>query len=1066
MKLKLLFFFLLITTITNAQIYVDKDATGTADGSSWANAFTDLKTALSNVKNGSNIWVADGVYSPGTNKTDAFILNKANVTIYGGFNGTETQLSQRDFNQFKTILSGDVNNDDTGVAYFGVNRSDNNYTVVRVESNLCTVDGVTITAGHADGSGGSLTNQGSAIFINRDSFTIRNTKITKNVVSGSGVVRMLDRQGFLKVENSIFEENFGNGGVNIYTRALGGNLEVSIINSLFTNNTLEAASGSGDKGLFWFRQDVFATQNITIINSTFANNKNKTKAGTASIINVNKNGNGSINVKVFNAIFWGNKTSDNNVLRAVGNDQAGFNAANSYQIETTITEDGLANLTHNGTTIINVNNSSDNPLFKSATDFTLQGNSIALNVGDNSKTPTDLQTDLLGNMRIQANKVDLGCYESSSTIKNAPFNVTYVDKNATGNNDGSSWANALTDFQTALTNTDDTKIIWVAKGVYKPTIGGGGRFNKFTINKDFTTIYGGFAGTEKDPSERNIAANPTIISGDVNDDDTGTDFSGVNRTDNLYQLFVIETYNVTIDGFTLASGTADVNSGTGLNPRGEGAAVTIIPRNWNIKINFTLRNSIVEKNLCKRGGVIRVIDKLGNINIENTIFRNNLAEFGTVLYTRAHVDTNGRLFTKITNSLFESNKLAKTSGIAGGGIMYFRGAQISKQIVTIANSTFVDNDNASSGKLNATLINTESGIEVKAYNSIFWNNKNANNQILKTVGNDLTTGSAIFTASNSLADDATFDTSTGTGNINSDPLFTSTTDFTLQATSPAINAGDNSKVPSNTLLDLAGETRIFGAAVDMGAYESKVVGVAKRTLVITSTNGSVTSNPNPVNGTYNDGALVTLTATPDTGYQFDGFRDDDTGANLALNSGNSLSTSITMNSDKNITANFIKIQRKLTIISMNGTVVATTTPVNTNKSGDYDDGTIVTLTATPDANFAFVNWSGDIKGKSTTITVTMDADKTVTANFSSTLSINDDILSKNALKLYPNPTNNFINISTDKVIRTVSIYNILGRKVMETSKSKIDVSNLKAGIYLLSLETEEGKRSTKKFMKK
>jgi uncharacterized repeat protein (TIGR02543 family) len=50
--------------------------------------------------------------------------------------------------------------------------------------------------------------------------------------------------------------------------------------------------------------------------------------------------------------------------------------------------------------------------------------------------------------------------------------------------------------------------------------------------------------------------------------------------------------------------------------------------------------------------------------------------------------------------------------------------------------------------------------------------------------------------------------------------------------------------------------------------------------------------------------------------------------------------------------------------------------------GVYDDGTVVTLTAVPDSGWQFDNWSGDLSGSANPTTITMDANKTVTANFS------------------------------------------------------------------------------------
>ncbi len=48
----------------------------------------------------------------------------------------------------------------------------------------------------------------------------------------------------------------------------------------------------------------------------------------------------------------------------------------------------------------------------------------------------------------------------------------------------------------------------------------------------------------------------------------------------------------------------------------------------------------------------------------------------------------------------------------------------------------------------------------------------------------------------------------------------------------------------------------------------------------------------------------------------------------------------------------------------------------------FEENEIVTLTATPDAGYSFDGWSGDLSGTSNPVTITMDADKTVTASFS------------------------------------------------------------------------------------
>ncbi len=82
------------TTLAQGIIYVDHTATGSNNGSNWENAFTDLQDALSAAVTGDEIWVADGVYKPGSPRTNSFAL-KSGVALYGGFAGGETSRSIR-----------------------------------------------------------------------------------------------------------------------------------------------------------------------------------------------------------------------------------------------------------------------------------------------------------------------------------------------------------------------------------------------------------------------------------------------------------------------------------------------------------------------------------------------------------------------------------------------------------------------------------------------------------------------------------------------------------------------------------------------------------------------------------------------------------------------------------------------------------------------------------------------------------------------------------------------------------------------------------------------------------
>lgn len=110
----------------------------------------------------------------------------------------------------------------------------------------------------------------------------------------------------------------------------------------------------------------------------------------------------------------------------------------------------------------------------------------------------------------------------------------YVRANGgSDSNSGLSWAQALKTLHAALTVANSGDEVWAATGVYFPDEGGpylsGSRFATFTL-EDGAAIYGGFAGTKTLPSQRNIAANPTILSGDVDNNDTNTDGNFIAET--------------------------------------------------------------------------------------------------------------------------------------------------------------------------------------------------------------------------------------------------------------------------------------------------------------------------------------------------------------------------------------------------------------------------------------------------------------------------------------------------------------------------------------------------------
>lgn len=138
-----------------AVIYVDVNATGAEDGSSWADAYRHLQSALAAAVQSDEVWVAQGVYRPDYDPiTDqhtgdpAAYFNITNVSLYGGFDGTEIDREQRNPDVNRTILCGDLaQNDGPDFA----NYEDNSTLLIGGWADGNVVDGFDIRA--ANGSG-------------------------------------------------------------------------------------------------------------------------------------------------------------------------------------------------------------------------------------------------------------------------------------------------------------------------------------------------------------------------------------------------------------------------------------------------------------------------------------------------------------------------------------------------------------------------------------------------------------------------------------------------------------------------------------------------------------------------------------------------------------------------------------------------------------------------------------------------------------------------------------------------------------------------------------------------
>jgi hypothetical protein len=400
-------------------------------------------------------------------------------------------------------------------------------------------------------------------------------------------------------------------------------------------------------------------------------------------------------------------------------------------------------------------------------------------------------------------------------------NVIYVKANATGANNGSSWADAFTSLQSGLAAASATDEVWVAAATYKPTATVD-RTISFAL-KNNVGVYGGFNGTETQRSQRDPVANVTILSGDI-----GTaGFSG----DNSYHVVTSDgtvTNTGKLDGFTVSGGQADGNP---LSNQDRGAGIWINGGSALISgVTFTANFASF------RGAGARV--ESGSPRFLSCTFVSNSVPFGPPgpnAPAGAGVSTSTGTVS-LESCIVRSNSISGAS-TGGGGIHSGGGTTLLNTVVaqnspngleihgngnSIQDSTFTANQ----GYGAAFFLSTGNTIS----NSIFWND------LVPEIFFD---GSS--TASITYCDVQGGSPFAGAGNKNADPLFLGPpADLRPGAMSPVVDAGNNNLVPGGTTLDIRGLPRFFDdpdvpdtgignvppGIVDMGAYERIAISVS------------------------------------------------------------------------------------------------------------------------------------------------------------------------------------------------------------------------------------------------
>ena len=370
------------------------------------------------------------------------------------------------------------------------------------------------------------------------------------------------------------------------------------------------------------------------------------------------------------------------------------------------------------------------------------------------------------------------------------YSQTFVNNNATGMNDGSSWENAYVDLSFALETTTSGEV-WVAQGTYLPS----GLLNgslAFIINSGID-VYGGFNGTESTFEERDIEANPTILSGDIANNDIENNFVE-NRVDNVRHVVFVDsliTTPVLIDGFSIVSGhTGDDPDQDEIDWRGGGifAYSTINISNCNFSQNFARGGAGVfispnagggnnssfskctfsENNSSSQSAGI-FLESLSNIRISDCMFSDNETTRGALYPLRC---TN----VQIENSNFINNETISATGFGGavfswnnlgltfdtctfmenvggnGGVMYIDGREIEDVDLVSAsfeNCVFEDNRAGDFGGGCIYSFSASYDINASVFTGNIANNGSSNfntgdNTRINYNGTDFTGGSGTF----------------------------------------------------------------------------------------------------------------------------------------------------------------------------------------------------------------------------------------------------------------------------------------------------------------------------------
>lgn len=429
-------------------IYVRQRAGPTYDGQTWATAYNKVQDAVNAAAGNDEVWVAAGVYTEN-------IALKSGVALYGGFAGTETARTERNWSANQTVLDGN---------WAGA------VVEIATSANSSTrVDGFVIRNGRAVLGGGiycgqsaapviannricgnSSSSDGGGIYCNMSSApTIANNTISNNGAAGNGG-GVCSMTGASKLMSNVVCNNAARRGGAVSC----GDTTSTVLASheYVVNNTIVANSASYGGGIYcWPGSSASVSNNVIAFNSS----------GICK-----EDGSGAPALKK-NCVY--------------GND--GYNYYGIAQGATDMVAD---------------------PLLASADygNLHLQPGSPCRETGNNAEVIAGW-FDMDGQTRV-VGTVDIGADESDGTVWSVWPVIVRVAPNGDDANDGSGWGTAKRSIQAAVDAAASVGgQVWVKAGTYGENI----------ELRDGVYVYGGFSGWETSLAQRDWRMNATIIDG-------------------------------------------------------------------------------------------------------------------------------------------------------------------------------------------------------------------------------------------------------------------------------------------------------------------------------------------------------------------------------------------------------------------------------------------------------------------------------------------------------------------------------------------------------------------------